>query len=71
MQTFTNNPDLALTLAHQTISERIHQAQQRTLVRTVRADRRAARESAGAGAVAPSSNRRIGWRWANPLHLAH
>ena len=46
MNTFANSPDLALTLAHSTITDRVHQAQQRAQIHAVRAERRAGKHTA-------------------------
>jgi len=41
MNPLTNNPDIALMIAHRTIDDRIHDAQQRDQARAARAARRA------------------------------
>jgi hypothetical protein len=44
MNPLTSNPDMALTIAHRTIDDRINEAQQRAQARAARASRRAARQ---------------------------
>jgi hypothetical protein len=41
MNMLTQNPDFAIRIARQTIDDRIHDAQHRAQVRTIRAERRA------------------------------
>lgn len=43
MNTFVASPNLALTVAHQTVADRVADAERRALARNARADSRAAR----------------------------
>ena len=48
MNTFVASPDLALTVAHQTVADRVADAEHRALARAARAERRAARRETDA-----------------------
>jgi len=54
MNPLIHNPDLAMTIAHRTIDDRIHDAQVRAQARAVRAERRAARRQSRAAAGTPA-----------------
>lgn len=54
MNPLTHNPDLALTVAHRTINDRIHAAQERAQARAVRAELRSARRQSRAAAETPA-----------------
>jgi hypothetical protein len=57
MNPLTHNPDMAITVAHRTIDDRVHDAQERAQARTVRAARRAVRRQSRTAAQAPSRHR--------------
>jgi hypothetical protein len=61
MNTFTNNPSLALALAQQAIDERIARAQRREAARSERAWKRAARRERLS--ASPTEHYRLPW-WA-------
>ena len=50
MNPLIHNPDLAITIAHRTIDDRIHDAQERAQARAARAELRAARRQSRAAA---------------------
>jgi hypothetical protein len=71
MNTFVASPNLALTVAHQTVADRVAQAEQRALARTARAERRAARREASRLSGRPTEHYRLPWwafRFANTAH---
>jgi len=68
MNTFVASPNLALTVAHQTIAERVAQAEQRALARTVRAEQRAARRETARLSARPTHQFQLPW-WA--FRFAH
>lgn len=69
MNTFVSSPGPAMTVARETIADRVQDAERRRDVRAVRAERRAAR-AATRTAYDPTPRRRPGWvfRFANPVH---
>jgi hypothetical protein len=71
MNTFVASPDLALTVAHQTVTERVAQAEQRTLARTARAERRAARRESTRLSARPRHQYQLPWWAFRFTHTAH
>lgn len=65
MNAFVSSPDLAMTLARRTIADRVDDAQARTVARSAR------RSTVRQTDVAPATPRRLRWRFAHSLHLAH
>jgi len=63
MSTFVSSPNLALSIAHQTVDDRVAQAQYRALARTARAERRAARRETSRLSARPTQQYRLPW-WA-------
>ena len=63
MNTFVASPDLALTVAHRTVADRVADAEHRTLVRTARAERRAARRDTTRLSARPTQQYQLPW-WA-------
>lgn len=63
MYTITNSPYLALTLARQTIHERVDRAEQRAEARSARAARRAAQRESTRLSASPTEHYRLPW-WA-------
>jgi hypothetical protein len=63
MNTITNNPSLALALAHQAIDDRVARAQRREEARSARARRRAARRESTRLSASPTEHYRLPW-WA-------
>ena len=73
MNTFATNTNAVRTVAQQTIADRIHDAERRSTLRAVRAERRAVRraERAAARAAYDESVRHLpGWafRFVHPVH---
>lgn len=54
MSPLTHNPDFALMIAHRTIDDRIHGAQQRAQARAARATLRTARRQSRRSAATPA-----------------
>jgi hypothetical protein len=63
MNTFANDPSLALALAHQAIDERVERAQRRDEARQERARQRAARRERTRLSASPTEQYRLPW-WA-------
>lgn len=63
MNSFTHNPSAAGYVARQLIQERVSDAERRAQVRTIRADRRAARQATHTNPVMPPQTRELPW-WA-------
>lgn len=72
MNTLTSNPAAALEVAHQTISDRVHDAEHRALARAARSECRATRSVRTAGrAAATRRSKPLTW-WATWFtHPAH
>lgn len=71
MNTFVGSPNLALTVAHQTVAERVAQAEQRALARTARAERRAARRETSRLSARPTHQYQLPWWVFRSAHNAH
>jgi hypothetical protein len=63
MNTFVTHPGLSLNLAHQTIDDRVAQAQQRSQARAARSDQRARARKAPRPSARPTEQYRLPW-WA-------
>ncbi|MGA8246700.1 MAG: hypothetical protein WB797_07340 [Nocardioides sp.] len=63
MNTMTNNPSVALALAHQAIDDRVARAQRREVARVARARRRAARRESARLSASPKERYHLPW-WA-------
>ena len=61
MNSLTSNPAAAGTIARQLIQERVRDAERRAQVRTLRADRRAAREAYQPRPVVPPATHDLPW----------
>ena len=61
MNSLTSNPYAAGNVARQLIQDRVQDAERRTLVRALRADRRSAREVSGHPVVRPPEVRALPW----------
>ena len=71
MNTFVASPNLALTIAHQTIDERVAQAEHRALARAARSEARAARRERPRLSARPTEHYRLPWwsfRFVRPAH---
>jgi hypothetical protein len=62
MNSNTCNPTAAGMMAHQTIQDRVQDAERRAQVHMVRAERRTARREARASGATPPANHRLQWR---------
>jgi len=71
MNTFVASPNLALTVAHQTVADRVAQAEQRSLARTARAERRAARRGTSRLSARPTQHYHLPWWAFRFAHTAH
>ena len=71
MNTFVASPNLALTVAHQTVADRVAQAEQRALARTARAERRAAQRETARLSARPSHHFQLPWWAFRFAHTAH
>ena len=63
MNTFVSHPGLSLSVAHQTIDDRVAQALQRSLARAARSDQRARRRGIPRPSARPTEHYRLPW-WA-------
>ncbi len=71
MNTFVASPNLALTVAHQTIAERVADAELRALARSARAERRAALRETSRLSARPTEHYRLPWWAFRFAHTAH
>ena len=71
MNTFVASPNLALTVAHQTVAERVAQAEQRALARSARAERRAALRETSRLSARPNHRYHLPWWAFRSAHTAH
>jgi hypothetical protein len=71
MNTFVASPNLALTVAHQTVADRVAQAEQRSLARTARAQRRAAQRETSRLSARPTHQFHLPWWTFRSAHTAH
>jgi hypothetical protein len=73
MNTFSNNPSAALQVAHHIIDDRIQQAEARAVARTIRHQRRHARDGHDrTGPTGSTAGATPLWWWATRfLHPAH
>jgi hypothetical protein len=71
MNTFVASPNLALTVAHQTVADRVADAEHRALARTARAERRAALRETTRLSARPTQHYQLPWwafRFTHPAH---
>jgi hypothetical protein len=70
MYTVMNSPYLALTVAHWTIDERVHRAENRSAARSARAHQRAVRREAARLSASPTEHYRLpawAFRFVHPV----
>jgi hypothetical protein len=63
MNTFVSSPNLAMSVATQTINDRVAAAQQRSVARAARSDQRSRRREIARPSAAPAEHYRLPW-WA-------
>ena len=71
MNTFVASPNLALTIARQTVDERVAQAEYRAQARAARSEIRAARRESSRLSGRPTEHYRLPWwafRFVRPAH---
>ena len=71
MNTLTNHPAAALQVAHQTVADRVADAEHRALARTARAERRAALRETTRLSARPTQHYQLPWwafRFTHPAH---
>lgn len=63
MNTFVTHPSLSLSVAHQTIDDRVTRAQQRSVARAARSDQRSRARKVPRPSARPTEHFRLPW-WA-------
>ncbi len=61
MNTFVSSPNFALSVAHQTIDDRVAQAQRRSAARAARSDQRTRARKVPRPTASPTEHYRLPW----------